>query len=231
MRLVPLLCLLLALARPVGAEACRQALVLALDVSGSVNEKEYQQQVSGLAWALSDPQVRSLLLDSSAPPVAIAVFEWSSRNHQLLIQPWALIDSAATLDQVVARIQGHRKQRAGLKTALGTALSYAAQLLKAQPQCWQHTVDVSGDGRNNIGPTPRDAYARGFANVTVNALVVTDIERDESRLGLVRYFQTQVLHGPDAFTMVAEGYGDYARAMRLKLIRELAVPVFGALPR
>lgn len=213
------------------AQACRQALVLALDVSGSVDGVEYQQQVSGLAFALGHPEIRSAILANVDQPVVLSVFEWSSQNHQYVILPWTRLDSAAALERAIAQVEGHRKVRAGLKTALGTAMAFARELLDLQPSCWQHTIDVSADGRNNSGLTPRQVYEQEFEGITVNALVVgnPDAASGEGRGiqpdALLRYFETDVVHGPGAFAMIAEGYADYARAMKLKLAKELALPV------
>lgn len=214
------------------AEGCRQALVLALDVSGSVNEVEFAQQVNGLAAVLNDTEVRQLILLGAGPPVKLAVFEWSSRNHQYLIQPWITLDSHDALDRAILRIRSHRKVRAGLRTALGTALTFAKSLLEEHPDCWRHTIDVSGDGQNNIGSDPQQIYrALDFDRVTVNALVVVDLnaEQSESKQALEEYYRTGVIHGPNAFAMIANGYVDYARAMRLKLIKELSPIVLGQL--
>ncbi|MGX9354752.1 DUF1194 domain-containing protein [Roseobacteraceae bacterium S113] len=217
------------------ASACRQALVLALDVSGSVDGLEYQQQVTGLASALSHPDIRAILLADTDNPVSIAVFEWSSQNHQFLILPWTQIDSLTALENAIARIAGHRKVRAGLKTALGTALSYSRNLLAQQPGCWRHTIDVSGDGRNNVGPLPRQVYGVGFETITVNALVVGNpkaasgegpgIEPDDLRA----YFEAEVIHGLGSFALVADGFADYARAMKIKLEKELQLPMLSSL--
>ena len=214
--------------------ACRQALVLALDVSGSVNPTEYAQQIDGLATALNDPHIRSLILDGADAPIHLAVFEWSSRNHQYVIQPWTTIDSPGALDRAILRIRSHRKVRAGLKTALGSALTFAAALLEQRPNCWRRTIDVSGDGVNNIGATPQQTYRLpAFRNITVNALVVgTPYEGTVEGAGLTpealqSYYDAEVLHGSDAFSMRAEGYGDYDRAMRRKLEKELELPSLG----
>ena len=217
------------------AQSCRQALVLALDVSGSVNAREFAQQIDGLASALDAPDVRALILDGADAPVSLAVFEWSSQNHQYLIQPWIALRNEAALDAAIARIRSHRKVRAGLKTAIGTAMNFAAGLLGEVAHCWKRTIDVSGDGENNIGPLPQQIYAlAGFGGITVNALVVaeppgsvTGSSRGMTRLELLHYFEAEVIHGGDAFAMIAEGYQDYARAMRRKLLKELALPVFG----
>ena len=216
---------------------CRQALVLALDVSGSVNAEEYAQQVQGLAAALNAPDVRELILTATDVPLSLAAFEWSSRNHQHIILPWVDITDAQTLDAAIARIAGHTPVRAGLKTAMGQALGFAGAMLEMRQNCWALTIDVSGDGRNNIGPLPSDTYrSELFSRITVNALVIGQPDRDRptdtrptiSQNELLEYFETEVITGPDAFAMLAQGYADYARAMRQKLLRELELPMLSA---
>lgn len=218
--------------------SCRLALVLALDVSGSVNEAEYAQQLNGVAFALGSPTVRASIIENNGAHVDLAVFEWSSRNHQFLIQPWTTLDSHAAIDRAIGRIQGFKKKRAGLKTALSTALLFAADLLHEKSHCWQRKIDVSGDGKNNIGPNIAGIYkSPNFKGITVNALVVSDSSvpvssrevaatKDELKL----YYEREVIFGSDAFAMIAYGYDDYARAMEQKLLREIEAPVLSALP-
>lgn len=219
------------------AEPCRMALVLALDVSGSVNETEYAQQLSGLSYALNSAEVRAEILKNPEVPVHLSVFEWSSQNHQFLVQPWITLDNHGAIDLAVERIRAYRKKRAGLKTALSTAMLFAGELLREKRGCWQKTIDVSGDGKNNIGPAPGSVYALDiFSNVTVNALVVgdpssargPDADNGLSQHDLMFYFEREVIHGPAAFAMIANGYDDFARAMQQKLLRELTSPVLGA---
>lgn len=209
------------------------ALVLALDVSGSVDQTEYRQQLDGLAFALDSAAVREAILWDPAAPVRIAIFEWSSQNHQLLIQPWRALRTHGDIDALVGRVGGHQRRRAGLKTALGTALAYAGNLLDQQRECAELKVDVSGDGKNNIGLLPSAAHRLpAFSRAIVNALVIGDPSSggdDESKIAMARlemqaYYEENVTHGPGAFVLVASGYADYARAMRLKLLRELAAP-------
>lgn len=225
------LLVLLALGQSAHAQPCRLALVLALDVSGSVNSAEYAQQVNGLAAALNDRDVRALVIGGTGAAVSLAVFEWSSRNHQYVIQPWITLDSHVALDSAILRIRSHRKIRAGLKTALGTALSVGATMLQDKTNCWQSTIDVSGDGKNNIGPSPADAYRLPeFERITVNALVIgdpSDAPRANSKQALLDYYEREVIHGPGSFAMMANGYEDYTNAMRRKLMKELALPVLG----
>lgn len=227
--------LMIAVPRISSAESCRLALVLALDVSGSVNEQEYAQQLNGLAFALDSPEVRAAILTGGAAPVVLSAFEWSSRNHQFLIQPWIALDSHAAIDQAVAGIRSYRKQRAGLKTAMSTALLFAAALLQQQSHCWQRTIDISGDGENNIGPSLASVFGTGeFAGVTINALVVgtadtpeSSVKQNEKKVALLRYFETSVIRGRGAFATIAHGYQDYERAMKQKLIREISAPIIG----
>lgn len=215
------------------AWSCRQALVLALDVSGSVDGVEYQEQVTGLAFALGHPEIRQIILADVANPVTLSVFEWSSQNHQYVILPWTRLDSTTALDVAIARIEQHRKVRAGLKTALGTALAFAHSMLTQQPACWDHTIDVSADGYNNVGPTPQQIYSSGLGRATVNALVVG--KPDENSVegpgiasdDLLKYFESEVIRGPGAFALYAQGYADYAQAMKKKLEKELKPPVIG----
>lgn len=217
------------------ADQCRLALVLALDVSGSVNETEYRQQLDGLAFALATDDVRAAILQDIGAPVELAVFEWSSRNHQFIVLPWTKLDSHGTIDRAAVKIRSYRKQRAGLKTALSTALLFAANLLSQKPNCWQHTIDVSGDGKNNIGPDiSRTLRHPVFEGVGINALVVGDTTRPtkdrevtEEKQKLKAYFEGTVIRGPGAFAMVAHGYPDYARAMQKKLLREISAPILG----
>lgn len=226
----------LTIALPAQALQCRVALLVAIDVSGSVNEAEYAQQINGLAVALNDPDVRSLILFSADAPVSFAVFEWSSRNHQYVIQPWISLDGPIALDRVITQIRSHQRVRAGLKTAMGTALDFGAAMLRQQSHCWQQTIDVSGDGTNNIGLAPKDVYRNPtFDRITVNALVVgnpANTAEDGSALSpeaLRRYYEAQVIHGQNAFAMIAYGYADYSRAMQRKLMRELSFPILGGL--
>lgn len=217
---------------------CRLALVLALDVSGSVNEAEYAQQLNGVAFALGSPAVRSSILESAETHVDLVVFEWSSQNHQFVIQPWTTLNSQAAIDRAVARIQGFQRRRAGLKTALSTALIFAANQLQGKSHCWQKKIDVSGDGKNNIGPNVADIYrSPNFRGITVNALVVSDPSTSDptSKTAIMKddlkqYYEREVIFGTGAFAMIAYGYDDYARAMEQKLLHEIELPVLGGLP-
>ncbi|WP_158275540.1 DUF1194 domain-containing protein [Maritimibacter sp. 55A14] len=228
MRRARALALCLALG-PAPAAACRLALVLALDVSASVDTREFGQQTEGLSRALDAPEVREILLDPAAPPVALAVFQWSGAVQQAQVLGWTLLDSEAAIRRIAAQRRGNMAGR----TAIGAAMTHAATLLQGAPACGRATLDISGDGRNNSGIAP-NAAARALPGVTVNGLVIGGaLPLDHSGdiaggVPLAEYYLREVIRGPGAFVETAADYGDYERAMRAKLLREVGHPVVGA---
>ncbi len=217
-------------------EQCRQALALGLDVSGSVDAREYRLQVDGVAQALSDPEVRDKLFAMPSAPVRLMVYEWSGPNDQAVLVPWTAIEGSAALDVVIETLRQTRRREASPGTALGVAMQQGSYYLAQQGGCWKRTLDISGDGESNLGPRPRDLKDRMEAQgITINGLV---IGADDPNIGDLRqseigelssYFRAEVIVGPDAFVLTAIGFSDYARAMRDKLLRELDGLVFSRL--
>lgn len=213
------------------AQNCRHALILALDVSGSVDVLEYAEQTQGLARALRSPDVVDVILSDPSAPISIAVYEWSSTNHQTVIAPWTSITSSSVLMDLTDKIERITPSRQGLKTAVGSALMFSEALFAEQSHCWKRTVDVSADGINNAGPMPYQVtQTRGYDDIIVNALIVTSLNNEDEKNERIRqYYEDEVIHGPGSFSMVAEGYADYEEAMRRKLIRELSPAMLGSL--
>ncbi len=198
-----------------------------MDVSSSVDTDEDRLQRGGLAAALIAPDVQEAFF-ASPDPVALFVFEWSGRYNQHDLAGWRIINSAADLFDVAETIAQSRRSHNDFPTAMGFALGYAAVKLQEGPSCLYRTIDVAGDGENNEGFGPQDAYAAfPFENVTVNGLVVNAGEF-EAETELIPYFRDQVIRGPGAFVEIANGFDDYEDSMRRKLIRELSLPVLGA---
>lgn len=203
------------------AEACRLALMLALDVSSSVDAEEDRLQREGLAAALRDEEVRSAFLTGG--PVALAVYEWSGKHQQYPILKWTLVRTDPDLDAIAGALVASRRIETEFPTAIGYALGFAAITFRTAPECATQTLDVSGDGENNDGFPPEMAYRHfPFEGVTVNALVI------DATPELVAYFENEVIHGPGAFVEEALDYSDFERAMRRKLIRELQPRAIGA---
>lgn len=209
---------------PGAAKGCELALVLALDVSSSVDAAEYRLQQQGVAAALLDPEVTAAIL--AAGGVWLYSFEWSGRRQQVPHLGWTLLSDAAAIARAAARIAGAPRSHDDFPTALGYALGYAMiQHARAPATCRRRVIDVSGDGITNDGFKPRHAYAaHDMTGVTVNALVI-----EEGGGAVTAYFRGSVIRGPGAFLERAAGYRDYVRAMRRKLLREIALPGLAAL--
>ena len=226
--------LLLSLLPDAALAACRQALALGLDVSGSVDSREYRLQLDGLATALESPRVAARLLELPDAPVALAIYEWSGPDFQSLILPWTEITTAGTLAQITALLRNHPRSAAPPTTALGTAMLTGYALLEQRPDCWIRTLDISGDGEANTGPRPQ-TVPDPPAGVTVNALVIGvygaeigDLRQAEIKQ-LRAYFESNVIRGDGAFTESALGFDAYAEAMERKLLRELKAMLLGQL--
>ena len=232
-RIVPafMAALLPALVGPAAAQDCRLALALALDVSGSVDAAELRLMREGLAQALLAPDVERAFL--SGEPVALYIFEWAGQNWQRPIMPgWQMVEREEDLLRIAeafTHVPGSLPPPLPYTpTALGTALAHAGQLLTQSPGCRAQTIDVSGDGWNNDGFDPDTAYRMPqFEGVTVNALVIAAGPEDEDRL--VGWFRSEVLRGPAAFYILADGYEDFERAMVAKLRREVELPLVSVL--
>lgn len=224
-------CLALALAPAAGPAVaqCRLALVLAFDVSASVDDREYRLMMQGTAAALRDPEVRRAAL--SGAPVALAAYVWAGAREQAVAADWVLIDSAAALARLADRMAGFPRPSGDPlgswsgRTGVGAALLAGAQLLDRAPVCEARTLDLAGDGVSNDGP--ETARLEG---ITVNALAVggnLPLDHDGAIDGLGDWYARMILQGPAAFVLQADGYEDFARAMRLKLLRELEPLLLG----
>lgn len=205
--------------------ACRLALVLALDVSSSVDAREYDLQRAGLAAALDAPDIRHAILTGEGE-VALAVYEWSGRFQEKLHLDWTYLRSHADITRAAAVLAGMERSTSEYPTALGSALGYGAQVMTRAPDCARRVIDVSGDGVNNQGFAPALAYKHfPFQGIIVNGLVI--LGHDAT---VLRHYRDEVLRGPGAFLELAQGFEDFERAMGRKLYREISDIVLGALP-
>lgn len=216
------------------AQACRLALALGLDVSASVDKDDYALQAEGLARALTNPAIARIILTATDDPIMLAVFEWSGTGEQAMVLDWTAMDTTGALVAAAQVVRSHRRSDFLGKTSIGSALQFAAGLLRDGPECATRTLDMSGDGKNNEGPDPSQIYASGrFDRITVNALAVgreipIDMPGDptvEDTLDL--YFAKEIIHGPAAFVENTLDYSGYGRAMRRKLLREVGGMIVG----
>jgi len=208
--------LLVALALPATTRATERvtsAIVLAVDVSGSVDAERYEIQRAGIAGVFADPAIQQVL----GGGLAVAIIEWSD-GHAVIV-PWTILRTVEDAQALAVKIRKVRRTP-GVSTELSLAMLAAADLLDECPcEPNQRVIDISGDGPNN-GPVStsiaRDqVVARG---ITVNGLpIVTPAEPD-----LAAWYAKNVVGGEGAILEVANGFEDFARAMRRKFSREVA---------
>lgn len=204
------LCLL---AAPAGA--CDTALVLSLDVSGSIDRAEYRLQAQGIALALGDPEVAAALVRGQ---VALAAVQWSGTAQQAVAVPWRRMLSPADVAAFAAAAATAPRAFQGSDTAVGQGLRFAVAQFAQVPDCTRRVVDISGDGQENAGFTDARARAEAAAQgITVNAIA---IEEPGQASPITQYFRRWIVT-PGGFVVTTRGLGGYAGTLRLKLLREL----------
>ncbi len=196
------------------AASCELALVLAFDVSGSVNTGEYRLQVDGLAAALQDASVAEALVQSQA---AIMVMQWTGLSRQQISLPWRQIARDEDVGRLALDVAGIEREWRDFSTAIGEAMQLALTSFDEGPDCTRRVVDISADGMSNEGVLPEDIRpALQAAGVVVNGLAIESDEDD-----LADYFRRSVITGAGAFVISAADFKDYPRAIRQKLLREV----------
>jgi len=218
---IAILCLLFSSANfssPAKAqEQCSVALVLALDVSGSVDWREYRLQRKGIADAFSDDELIDLI-EYLPGGIAVAVSQWSGTFHQENAIGWHRIATRADALKFAKAMRSITRNRVGAMTATGNALLHAELMFRSNPyQCGKKVVDVSSDGKSNQGLVASQISDQLDRNgTTINVLAI--LEDDKS---LIPYFAENVVRGPASFVQSANDYADYFDAIKRKLLREL----------
>ncbi len=199
-------------------QACETALVLSIDVSGSIDTGDYLLQTEGLAAALSDPEVAEALVRGQ---IAVAVVQWSGPAQQALVLDWQRMLTPQAVTAFAARAIAMPRAFKGSDTAVGLGLTFALGQFAAVPDCGRHVVDISGDGQENAGFTDADARTEAVAaGAMVNAIAIEDAGQ---AFPITSYYRGWVVT-PGGFVVSARGLQDYARALRIKLLRELIKP-------
>lgn len=212
-------------------QACDLALVLAMDASSSVNAKEYDLQLKGMAAALLDTEVTEAIL--SLGGMYMAAFEWNGRTNQKMLFNWSQLNTEADIFALAQALATHERNSEKSPTALGSALGFAHRLFPQLPtQCLRQVVDVSGDGLNNEGITPEKVYALwDFSKITVNGLAIkgSDPLHDNIHQDIDHYYRQKVLHGNASFLVIAENFESFEEAMKKKLLKEIVPGAVGSL--
>jgi len=201
------------------ALSCETALLLSIDVSGSIDRGDFLLQTEGLAAALADPEVGEALVRGQ---VALAVVQWSGVSQQALVLPWQRMLDPDAVSRFADSAAAMPRAFEGSDTAVGEAISFALAQFGPVGDCTRRVLDISGDGQENAGFT--DARARSEAvraGIMINAIA---IEEAGQAFPITTYYQRWVIT-PGGFVVSARGLQDYAETLRLKLLRELAEPI------
>jgi hypothetical protein len=198
-------------------------LVLAVDVSSSVDPNEYELQMGGLARALRDPEVRAAIQATAPEGVAFALLQWAGgRNQHLDAGGWTVLRGDAEVLAFAERIARTPRHFIWGQTGIGEALAAATRELEQNGfEGARRVIDLSGDGKANQFVPPRVARDAAMAGgITINGLAILTSHPD-----LGDYYHQHVVGGPGAFVIEAAGFPDFAAAMTRKLLRELLPPV------
>ena len=200
-------------------------LVLAMDASGSIDADEFRLQREGYAEALSHPAVLAAIASRPQGAIAVAVVEWGAPGGATTVVGFRRIAGAADAAGL-ARALLDAPRSAQSWNAIGDAIDHCAGLLQAAPfRAAERVIDLSGDGPDLRSRRPA-ALARDeavAAGIRINGLAVAaagQVTRPGE--GLAETYRREVMGGPGAFVLSAAGRGDIARALRTKLVREIA---------
>jgi Protein of unknown function (DUF1194) len=212
------------------AEEVDLLLVLAVDVSRSIDHPKFLLQRDGYAAAVSDPAVLDAIKSGPHQKIAICFVEWSGFGAQKLVIDWNVVDGPESArrfgDQVVEAPRSFAD-----RTSISGGIDFAARQFPRSPyEAPRHTIDVSGDGTNNAGrdaPLARDeALAKG---IVINGLVILsdrqvpwNAEHTNPPGGLEKYYHDNVIGGPGSFVMAAEDFNSFGKAIIKKMIAEIA---------
>jgi hypothetical protein len=228
--LLIMLALLSAMPIARAAEQVDLLLVLAADVSRSVDQPKFQLQREGYIAAIADKRVLEAISSGRHRRIAVCYVEWSGVGSQKLVIDWTLIDGPDAArkfgDQLVELPRSFAE-----RTSISGGIDFAMSVLARAPyQSTRRTIDVSGDGTNNSGRDVTLARDEAVAaGVTINGLVILsdrpmawNPEHTNPPGGLPNYYRNNVIGGPGAFVIVAEDFNSFGQAIIRKLIAEIA---------
>lgn len=202
-------------------------LLLAVDISGSIDAEEARLQREGYAKAIADPQVVKAIRAGLLGRIAVAYFEWSDSYVQNEVMDWMVISDQASAD-AAGRALLAAPIRTARRTSITGALNFSLPRFAASPYTGQRRVlDISGDGPNNDGGPVDLARERVLAaGITINGLPIINDKPNTWGFPVLpdldRYYEGCVTGGPGSFVVVAEDFRTFGEAVRRKLILEIA---------
>ncbi len=206
-------------------------LVLAADVSRSVDEIKFKLQRDGYAAAITDPAiVRAMQSAGAKKRIALMFIEWAGSGETKVIVDWTSISSADDARAFADRLLAAPRPFYG-RTAIGGAIEISLTQLASSPfRSDRKIIDISGDGTNNAGREVTEARDQAVAaGVVVNGVVILskiplpfNPAHTHPMGGLLAYYENNVIGGPGSFALAAENFETFGQALRTKLIKEIA---------
>jgi Protein of unknown function (DUF1194) len=226
------LCALGTVSRPQPAQAkpVDMLLVLAADVSRSVNDGEFELQRKGYAAAMTDPRVLRAIGNGRHHAIAVTFIEWSGAAEQKVVVDWSVIGDEEGAAGVAATILAAPRSFTG-RTSISAAIDFAMTRFAAAPATAdKKVIDISGDGNSNAGRAVTeardDAVAKG---VTINGLAIINDAAGPGFAfhthppgGLPKYYADNVIGGPGAFVLQVVNFDTFSEAITRKLLAEIA---------
>jgi hypothetical protein len=194
-------------------------LVLAVDASGSVDAYRFNLQKQGYADAFANPKVLQAIRSGPLQSIAVTMVQWTGPSMQADVVGWTEIRDKESAEEFSAIIRATPRRLFGGGTSLSGAIDHAMRLLAQSPfEGTRRIIDVSGDGSNNSGRSPKLARDEAVAaGVGINGLPILSVEP-----GLDRYYRDYVIGGPGAFVIPVDSFEQFADAILSKLIAEIA---------
>ncbi|MBI0535975.1 DUF1194 domain-containing protein [Roseomonas sp. KE2513] len=199
-------------------------LILAVDVSRSIDAEEHEAQMRGYASAFRDPEVIRSIAGGGIGAIACTLFTWSDVDAQDNLVPWMRIDGEAAAERFATALDA-APRRTGSYTSISGAMEHALRLYEGgRYEGTRRVLDISGDGMNNAGRRLEPVRARMLEEgIVMNGLAVLDrAPLPGGTSALEDYYRDEVIGGPGAFLVVAEGFEAFDRAVRRKISREIA---------
>jgi len=222
---------MLALTSAARAEDVDLLLVLAADVSRSIDEGKFNLQREGYIAAITDPAVvKAMQMAGSRHRIGLMFIEWAGVGETKVVAEWTGIGSAVEAQHFADQIAAAPRSFYG-RTSIAGAIDESMAQLRASPlKSDRRVIDISGDGTNNAGR--EIAAARDEAveqGITINGIVILSAvplpfnpAHTHPPGGLLAYYQNNVIGGPNSFAMAAEGFETFGQALRTKLVKEIA---------
>jgi hypothetical protein len=217
-------------ASPARTEPVDLLLVLAADVSRSVDSQKFQLQREGYAAALADPRVIDAIQSGRRGRIGVLFLEWSGFGNQKVVIDWTVVDGPKAAQAFGDRLLESPRSFADRTSISGGIDAAVAQLARAPFEAQRRTIDVSGDGTNNAGRDVGLARDEALAlGISINGLVIlSDIplpwnpEHTNPPGGLTKYYRDNVIGGPGSFALEAKDFNSFGEAIVKKMIAEIA---------